>query len=141
MTSEKNTPKTFSHMIRVYIEDTDAGGLMYHTNHIKFMERGRTEALRECGFTKVTMDEKYGLYFVVKTVEIDYKSPAYMDDLLEVQTTLLSVSKARMYFLQGIYRSQTLIASAKLTIVCINKDFRPEALPQEIFDKISGASL
>lgn len=135
-----HTPKTFTHPIRVYIEDTDAGGIVYHTNHIKYMERGRTEALRECGYTKITLDQTHKVYFVVKDIHIDYKAPALMDDMLEVRTTLESTSKARMFFLQEIYRSQTLIASAKLTIVCVNHSLKPEPVPMEMLEKFQAAA-
>lgn len=123
-------PYTFRHPVRVYVEDTDAAGIVYHTNHIKYMERGRTEALRDCGFTKVSLDKTIQLYFVVKDIHIDYKVPILMDDLLEVRTTLDSVSKARLYFTQELFRDEVLMATAKLTLVCINKDLKPTPLPE-----------
>lgn len=125
-------PRLFSHTLRVYIEDTDAVGIVYHSNHIKYMERARTEALRECGLTKGSLTDEHGVYFVVKDIFIDYKLPALMDDLLEVRTFVDSISGARLYFIQEIYRSETLIASAKLTLVCVNTSHRPTNLPASI---------
>lgn len=130
--------KIFTHSIRVYIEDTDAAGIVYHPNHIKFFERARTEMLRECGYTKTRLEEEEKLLFVIKTITVDYKTPAFMDDLLEIRTTLDDHKPTRFYFSQEIYRSQTLIASAKMIVVCVNKTYRPASLPQELIDKLMG---
>lgn len=127
---------TFTHNIRVYVEDTDAAGIVYHTNHIKYMERGRSEALRTCGFTKTLLDKTLQVYFVVKDISIDYKTPAFMDDLLEVRTTVTSVSKARLFFLQELYRDDILIATAQLTIVCINRAYKPTLVPEAIISAL-----
>ena len=129
--------KTFTHSIRVYIEDTDAAGIMYHPNHMKFFERSRTEMLRDCGFTKTTMERDYKLLFVIKDMSINYKAPAFMDDLLEIKTTLESNTATRLIFFQEIYRSQTLIASAKMTIVCVNKDYKPTPLPELLLTQLT----
>lgn len=129
--------KIFKHPIRVYIEDTDAAGIVYHPNHIKFFERARTEMLRGCGFTKTRLEEKEKVLFVIKTITVDYKTPAFMDDLLEVHTFLEDYKPTRFYFSQEIYRSQTLIASAKMTVVCVNKTYRPASLPQSLIDKLT----
>ena len=80
--------KIFTHPIRVYIEDTDAAGIVYHPNHIKFFERARTKMLRECDYTKTRLEEEEQLLFVIKTITVDYKAPAFMDDLLDVRTLL-----------------------------------------------------
>lgn len=129
--------KIFKHTVRVYIEDTDAAGIVYHPNHIKFFERARTEMLRECGYTKTRLEEEEKLLFVIKTITVDYKAPAFMDDLLEVRTILENHKPTRFYFSQEIYRSQTLIASAKMTIVCVNKTYRPASLPQSLIHKLT----
>ncbi|HBN22340.1 MAG TPA: tol-pal system-associated acyl-CoA thioesterase [Holosporales bacterium] len=130
--------KIFKHTIRVYIEDTDAAGIVYHPNHIKFFERARTEMLRECGYTKTRLEEEEKLLFVIKTITVDYKAPAFMDDHLEVRTILDDHKPTRFYFSQEIYCSQTLIASAKMTIVCVNKAYRPASLPQSLINKLTG---
>ena len=129
--------KLFTNTIRVYIEDTDAAGIMYHPNHIKFFERSRTEMLRDCGFTKTILEEDYDLRFVIKDMNIDYKSPAFMDDLLEVKTILEEHTSTRLVFFQEIYRSQTLVASAKMTIVCVGNTYRPAPLPKELLAKLT----
>ena len=129
--------KTFTNTIRVYIEDTDAAGIMYHPNHMKFFERSRTEMLRECGFTKTTMERDYQLLFVIKDMSIDYKAPAFMDDLLEVQTALESHTATRLIFIQEIYRSQKLVASAKITVVCVNKEYKPSPLPELLLTQLT----
>ncbi len=129
--------RIFTHTIRVYIEDTDAAGIVYHPNHLKFFERSRTEMLRECEFTKTTLDNDYDLRFIIKDISTNYKAPAFMDDLLEIKTTLEGHTPTRLLFAQEIYRSQTLIASAKMTIVCVNNAYRPAPLPALLLEKLT----
>lgn len=132
--------KVFTHPVRVYIEDTDAGGIVYHPNYLKFFERARTEMLRTCGFSKTTLEQDYQLLFVIKNLSIDYKAPAFMDDMLEVQTTLDNHTPTRLHFVQEIYRSQSLLSSAKLTVVCVNKSYKPSALPKPLLQSLRGSS-
>lgn len=129
--------KTFIHSIRVYIEDTDAAGIVYHPNHLKFFERARTEMLRDCGFTKTRLEQEEQLLFVIKEATVDFKAPAFMDDLLDVHTALEKHKATRFYFTQEIYRSQTLIASAKMTIVCVNKNYKPSPLPPSLVKQLT----
>ena len=133
-----SSPKKFTHTVRVYIEDTDAAGIVYYPNHLKFFERGRTELLREYGFTKTTLEADYDLRFVIKSTSIEYKAPAFMDDLLEVRTVLEKHTPTRLIFNQEIYRSQILIASGKMTVVCVNNTYKPAPLPPVLLGKLIG---
>jgi 4-hydroxybenzoyl-CoA thioesterase len=99
----------FTFPIRIYIEDTDAAGIVYYVNYLKFMERARTEYLRHIGFGHYLLTEDY--LFVVRKVQIDYKQPAKMDDLLQVTARIIiKLGKASLQFEQHLYRQQTLLA-------------------------------
>ena len=121
----------FSLAIRIYIEDTDAAGIVYYVNYLKFMERARTEYLRHIGFGHYLLTENY--LFVVRKVQIDYKQPAKMDDLLQVTARIIKQGKASLQFEQCLYREQTLLACAVIDIACVNKqNLKPFALPSHL---------
>lgn len=88
--------------VRVYYEDTDAGGVVYYANYLKYVERARTEYLRELGFEQINLLENYGMVFIVKSVEANYLSPAFLDDLIEVETVIEKVNHASLIFTQKI---------------------------------------
>ena len=121
----------FSLNIRVYIEDTDAAGIVYYVNYLKFMERARTEYLRHIGFGHYLLTEDY--LFVVRKVQIDYKQPAKMDDLLQVTARIIKQGKASLQFEQCLYRQQTLLAYAIIDIACVHQQsLKPRALPSRL---------
>lgn len=121
----------FSLPIRVYIEDTDAAGIVYYVNYLKFMERARTEYLRHIGFGHYLLTEDY--LFVVRKVQIDYKQPAKMDDLLQVTARIIKQGKASLQFEQCLYRQQTLLACAIIDIACVHQQsLKPCALPSRL---------
>ena len=88
--------------IRVYYEDTDAGGVVFYANYLKYIERGRTEYLRDLGFEQGSLAKQHGMVFVVKSVSADYLSPAYLDDVIEVQTSIDLIKNASLVFAQKI---------------------------------------
>jgi 4-hydroxybenzoyl-CoA thioesterase len=121
----------FSLPIRIYIEDTDAAGIVYYVNYLKFMERARTEYLRHIGFGHYLLTEDY--LFVVRKVQIDYKQPAKMDDLLQVTARIIKQGKASLQFEQCLYRQQTLLACAIIDIACVQQQsLKPCALPSRL---------
>lgn len=128
----------FTHTIRVYYEDTDFSGAVYHAAYLKFFERGRSEALRECG---VTHTELLGrddpLAFAVRKMAVEWVMPARIDDLLTVQTRFLIARGARMALEQEIWREETLIARADVEAVCISLDGRPRRVPAEIIARFT----
>ncbi len=129
----------FSFPVRVYYEDTDAGGVVYHANYLRFMERARTEWLRELGFTQRELREQLKLMFVVRSAHIDYRRPALFDDELRVDSRIHAVGRAALHFTQDIRRPADggLICEAKIGIVCVAADnFRPIAIPDAIRDRI-----
>ena len=120
---------TFDLPVRVYYEDTDAGGVMYYPNHLKFCERGRTEYLRNLGFLNSTLMSEQGVLFVVRRVEADYLKPARLDDLLTVKTTLQSLKNTSFFMKQDIMRGDDHLFSMTVLLVCVNTDGKPVALP------------
>ena len=127
--------------VRVYYEDTDAGGVVYYANYLKYIERGRTEHLRELGFELATIANEIGLVFVVKSVKADYLSPAFLDDTIEVQTSIELVKHASLIFAQKITNKEknTVLFNAEVKVVSVLKNnLKPCAFPQEILEKLNG---
>lgn len=119
---------------RVYYEDTDFSGLVYHARYLHFLERGRTDYLRCLGVEQsalLTVDEE-GLVFVVHRMEIDFKAPARMDDILTVLTSTEKAGGAKMVLTQEIRRDDTLLIAARVTIAVINGSGRPRRLPEKL---------
>ncbi|QBG35098.1 tol-pal system-associated acyl-CoA thioesterase [Litorilituus sediminis] len=127
--------------IRVYYEDTDAGGIVYYANYLKFFERGRTEWLRELGIHQAFFLEQ-NLGFVVRKVEMDNLASAKLDDLLEVTSTIATLKRASLVFQQEIKnQSQQLLARASVTIACVDfNKHKPCAIPQSILGAFESAS-
>ena len=109
----------FTLPIRIYIEDTDAAGIVYYVNYLKFMERARTEYLRDIGFGHYLLTEDY--LFVVRKVDIRYKQPARMDDLLKVSAQIIKVGKASLQFKQTLERNDEILCEATVDIACVDK--------------------
>ena len=122
--------------IRVYYEDTDMGGIVYHANFLKFIERARSDWVRNMGISQTRMLEEHGTVFVVRRIEADYLSPGKYDDELEVHTIPASVSGARLVMDQKVMRGRDLLFSAQVTIVCINEDGQPVRLPANIRQRV-----
>ena len=127
--------------VRVYYEDTDAGGVVYHANYLKYIERARTEHLRELGFELSALDQKSGLVFVVKSLKAEYLSPAFLDDAIVVQTSIKSMKHASLIFDQKItnIEKNTVLFIAEVKVVSVSKNnLKPCAFPQEILEKLNG---
>ena len=118
--------------VRVYYEDTDAGGLVYHANYLRFAERARTEALRSVGTEQGRMLAETGLGFVVRRMEIDFRAPAVLDDTLEVVTRMSDIGGASLRAEQTIRRAGATLVSLLLKLACIDRDGRPARLPADL---------
>ena len=116
--------------ILVYYEDTDMAGIVYYANYLRFIERARSDWVREVGIDQLAM-KAAGVVFAVRRVEADYVAPAQFDDILEVRTTLDSLSAAKMVMGQEVWRGEDLIFTAKVLIVCIGASGKPVRLPAE----------
>jgi acyl-CoA thioester hydrolase len=118
---------------RVYYEDTDAGGVVYYANYLKFAERARTDMLREKGLVQTALLEERNLAFVVRRAELDLKKPARLDDWLRVESALERVSGVCLYITQNIFRDIQELACVKVQVACVSaKDFTPMRLPQDV---------
>ena len=118
---------------RVYFEDTDSGGVVYHANYLKFMERARTEWLRSLGLNQIKLKQEDKVMFVVRKIDIQYKIPARFDDELVVQTDRVKNTDFTIILKQNILRSKQIITEGKVEIVCINSDlFRPVRIPKMV---------
>lgn len=130
----KNHPSktSFSIPLRVYIEDTDAGGIVYYPNYLKFMERSRTEFLRTFGYDKSAILED-GLLLVVHAAQIEYRRSARLDDLLQISTEITKLARSYIEFKQCVMREQELLCEGYIRIACIKSvTAKPHALPMEI---------
>ena len=125
-------PMTSKHKInyRIYYEDTDAAGIVYYANYLKFAERARTEWLRELGINQSQLMEEQGIGFVVRHCESDFIAPAKLDDLIEIETSLHEIGKARMKMEQIIRKDQTILVKLLVTIACVNQKGKPVRLPK-----------
>lgn len=117
--------------VRVYYEDTDMAGIVYYANYLRFIERARSDWVREIGIDQLAM-KAAGVVFAVRRVEADYLAPAVFDDVLDVGTELASLSAARMVMVQKVWRGDELLFAADVTIVCIGKGGRPARMPAEL---------
>lgn len=128
-----STDRRFCLTIRVYYEDTDAGGIVYYVNYLKYLERARTEWLRQLGW----MQSQLPLLFVVRKLETEYIRPAGLDDLLEVDALLQARQGARLVFLQQIKRNGELLCQAQVEIVCVDsKTLRPCRIPADLLESL-----
>ena len=121
---------------RMIYKDTDAEGVVYYANYLRFFERGRMELLRENGISIKEIKEKHNVGFAVTKVEADYHSPAMFDDVMVVKTVIEEVTPARIIFKQEALRDGQVLVSAKITSCAVSlKDFKPTRIPKELFKK------
>lgn len=130
---------THTMKLRVYYEDTDAGGIVYHANFLKFAERGRTEMMRALGFAHSEIAAETGIVFTVRRVAADYLLPARLDDLLRVETRIVEIGGARLRLDQRVRRDGVLLASLDITVACIGPDGRPRRIPPALRAALAGA--
>lgn len=126
---------------RVYYEDTDAGGVVYYANYLKFAERARTDALRALGIHQSNLWEKEHIGFVVTGCHLRFKGSARLDDELRVETQLKELKKVRMSMRQIIYRDTALLVELEVDIACVDRHFKPARIPDAIVQALSGQML
>ncbi len=130
----------FTHPVRVYWEDTDASGLVYHASYIRFMERGRTELLRELHLNQRHLLERSAespAFFVVRAMQLDFRRSAVMDDLLSVETRVTELGGASMTMAQRIMRGAETLATATVKVVFVENG-QPKRIPHELREKFAG---
>ena len=125
--------KNFFHKLKVYYEDTDAGGVVYYANYLKFLERARTEALVTLGFNNKKIKEDFGSLIIVKSCNIEYKKPAYLEDELNIRSFVKSITKTSFFMNQFISRGEDKIVEAKVHLVFVNNEGKPMRIPGSLF--------
>lgn len=133
-------PSAFDWTVRVYYEDTDAGGIVFYANYLKFFERARTEWLRAAGIGQQELLEADGTAFVVKSASLDYHAPARLDDVLTIRTTVEKLGRASVQFAQQAWKDDVLLTSASVKVGCVDTaTMRPRSLPEHAADKMRAA--
>ena len=133
-------PSAFHWQVRIYYEDTDAGGIVFYANYLKFFERARTEWLRATGVNQQALAEEDGAIFVVKHASIDYQAPAKLDDVLDLTLSIEKLGGASVQFVQQAWRGDTLLASAQVKVGCVDAiTLRPRPLPPATAAKMRPA--
>ncbi|MDA8791316.1 YbgC/FadM family acyl-CoA thioesterase [Candidatus Pelagibacter bacterium] len=127
--------ENFFHKIKVYYEDTDAGGVVYYANYLKFLERARTEALYSIGFSNSKIKEIYNSLIIVKSCNIDYKKSSLLEDELTIRSFVKSITKTSFFMNQIITKDDQIIVEAKIHLVFVNDDGKPVRIPEEIYSK------
>ncbi len=122
---------------RIYYHDTDAGGVVYYANYLKYLEEARTEYMRAKGIDLKELT-KQGIWFVVKGVDIQYRSPGRYADILDISSKITKTKNVSLEFTQEVKRKDETLVCAKTTLVCVTDQFRPTPIPQEILDKLAS---
>jgi len=123
--------------VRVYYEDTDSGGVVYHANYLKYAERSRTEMLRKYKIEQENLKNNYSIKFVVKDLFIEYFLAAKLDDLLIIQSSIIKISSAKIKMQQSIYNRKKLLAKINITLGSINLEGKPSRLPKFVLNILS----
>jgi len=126
--------ENFYHNVKVYYEDTDAGGVVYYANYLKYLERARTEALTTIGLSNIQIKEKFGALIIVKSCNIEYKKSAHLEDELKIRSFVKSVTKTSFFMNQIITRGEAIIVEAQVHLVFVNEKNKPVKVPEIIFD-------
>ena len=124
-----------SHSLRVYYEDTDTAGIVYYANYLRFLERGRTEFLRQLGFEQQPLMLEH-ISFAVTSISANYRQPAKLDDRLEVVTGIEDLRRAQLVFFQTIWRGDSLLLDAKIRVACVDpRNGKPIAMRRDIHEQ------
>lgn len=130
-------PVAHRHRVRVYWEDTDAGGVVYYANYLKFFARARTEWLRERGIGQQALKDEAGTMFVVAEAQVSFRQPARLDDVLDLELAVLACGRASLELLQQARRDGALLASARIRIGCVDaRTLRPCRIPDAVLGRL-----
>ena len=122
--------KQFKHKVKIYYEDTDAGGVVYYANYLKYLERARSEAIYSLGLTNTNLQKDHDSLIIVKSCNIEYKKPARFEDELEIISSILSKTKTSFTMLQTIKKKEEIISEATVQLVTVNKEGKPIKIPE-----------
>lgn len=127
--------------MRVYYQDTDAGGVVFHATYLDFLERARTEWLRSKGFDQTELARRFQLVFMVRQMEIAYARPALLDDLLGVTAEVQKTGRAQLTFLQEVRRGEEVLLHASVNLACVSAaSYKPMAIPEELRASLEGGA-
>ena len=126
--------ENFYHTVKVYYEDTDAGGVVYYANYLKYLERARSEALSSIGLSNLQIKEKYGALIIVKSCNIEYKKSARLEDELKIRSFIKSITKTSFFMNQFITKNEDEIVESQVHLVFVNEKGKPVKVPDLIFD-------
>lgn len=131
---------THYYPVQIFYEDTDAAGIVYHANYIKYLERARTTLLQQKGLSLPALIDTFGIQFVVRAVNITFEKPAKLQQNIIVSTDLVKQGRASLTFKQNIYFDpsdmDTMICSGEVVVVCVNQQFKPCAIPSEVIKEL-----
>ena len=126
--------ENFFHKLKVYYEDTDAGGVVYYANYLKYLERARTEALSTIGLSNLKIKDKFGSLIIVKSCNIEFKKSAQLEDELKIRSFVKSVTKTSFFMNQIITNGENIIVESQIHLVFVNEKGKPVKVPEIIFD-------
>ena len=129
--------ENFFYKIKVYYEDTDAGGVVYYANYLKYLERARTEALFSIGFSNKKIRDQFNSLIIVKSCNIEYKKSAHLEDELNIVSHIISLKKTSLIMKQLIMREKELITDAEVNLVFVNSEGKPQKIPNEIIENFT----
>ena len=130
--------KKFNFNTKVYYEDTDAGGVVYYANYLKFLERARSEAIYSLGFSNKELLEDHGILLIVKSCNIEYKKPAQLEDLLEISSEATSFTKTSILMKQLIIKNKDIISEAEVHLVAVDNKGKPTKIPDQLKRKLEN---
>lgn len=132
----------FSHPVRVYWEDTDAGGVVYHAQYVAFLERARTEWMRALGHGQEALRTRHDLVFVVRAMRMDFRRPARLDDALQVSVALTECRRASLVLAQAIHRDGELLLDAEVRVAALGAGgFRPRGIPEPLYSELKSRQV
>ena len=126
----------FKSSFKVYYEDTDSGGVVYYANYLKFFERARTDAITSLGFSNNKLVEKFGIYIVVKSCNLNFLKPAKLEDKLNIISKVLKVKNVSIKMRQNIFVNESMVVEAEILLAAINKVGKPSKLPDEFKNQL-----
>ena len=126
----------FNYKLKVFYEDTDAGGVVYYANYLKFFERARTDAISNIGLSNKKLLDEYGIFIIVKSCNVEYLKPAKLEDQLEIKSSIISTSNTSFRMKQKAFRDQELITDCEIHLVLVDKSGRPTKIPDILKEKI-----
>ena len=124
--------------IKVYYEDTDAGNVVYYANYLKFLERARTEMISSIGMSNKRLIDEYGIFIIVRSCKIEYKKPVMLEDLIEINSNVKSVTRSTIIMDQIIKKDKNIVTEAEIVLITVNKSGKPVKIPNVLEDKLKN---